>query len=41
MKLFDSTKKLIEETKNGVNVQNLQVAEVVLVRCNLVDNQYQ
>ena len=37
VKLFGSTKKLIEETKNGENVPSLQVIEVVLVRCNLVD----
>ena len=41
MKLFDSTKKLIDETKNGENVPSLEVVEVVLVQCNLVDNQYQ
>ena len=31
MELFGSTKKLIDKTKNGENV------EVVLVQCNLVD----
>ena len=41
MKLFDSTKKLIGETKNGENVPNLEVIEVVSVQCPLVDNQYQ
>ena len=41
MKLFDSTKKLIDETKNRENVPSLEVVEVVLVQCNLVDNQYQ
>ena len=41
MKLFGSIKKLIGKTKNGENVPSLEVAEVVLVRCNLVDNQYQ
>ena len=41
MKLFGSTKKLIEKTKNGENVPNLKVVEVVLVKCNLVHNQYQ
>ena len=40
-KLFGSTKKLIDKTKNGENVQILVVVEVVLVQCNLVDNQYQ
>ena len=41
MKLFDSTKKLIDKTKNGENVPTLEVLEASLVRCNLVDNQYQ
>ena len=41
MKLFGSTKKLIDKTKNGENVPRLRVAKVVLVQCNLVDNQYQ
>ena len=41
MKLFDSTIKLIEKTKNGEKVPSLEVVEVVLVQCNLVDNQYQ
>ena len=40
MKLFGSTKQLIEKTKNGENVASVEVAEVVLVQCNLVDNQY-
>ena len=34
MTVFGSTKKLADKTKNGV-------AEVILVRYNLVDNQYQ
>ena len=41
MKLFTSTKILIVKTKNRENVPSLEVAEVVLVQCNLVDNQYQ
>ena len=40
MKLFGSTKKLIDETKNRGNVHSLEVFEVVLVQCNLVDNHY-
>ena len=27
--------------KNGENVPSLEVVEIVLVQCNLVDNQYQ
>ena len=41
MKLFGSTKKLIDKTKNGENLPSLEVVEVVFVQCNLVDNQYQ
>ena len=41
MLLFGSTKKLIEKTKNGENVPSLEVLEVFLVQCNLVDDQYQ
>ena len=41
MKLFGSIKTLIEEAKNGENVWSLEVVEVVLVQCNLVDNQCQ
>ena len=39
--LFGSTKRLIDKTKNGENVLNLDVVEVFLVNCNLVDHQYQ
>ena len=41
MKLFGSTQKLIDKRKNGGKVPSLHVVEVVLVQCNLVDNQYQ
>ena len=41
IKLFGSTKKLIEKTKNEENVPSLEVLEVVLVQYNLVDHQYQ
>ena len=41
MKLFGSTKKITGKTKNGEKVPSLEVVEVVLVQCNLVDNQYQ
>ena len=41
MKLFGSTKQLIGKTKKEENVLRLEVDEVVLVQCNLVDNQYQ
>ena len=41
MKLFRRTKKLIDKTKNREYVPSLEVVEVVLAQCSLVDNQYQ
>ena len=41
MKLFGSTKKLIDKTRNGENVPSFQVVDLFLVQSNLVDNQYQ
>ena len=41
MKLFASTKKIIGETENGEDAPSLELVEVVLAQCNLVDNQYQ
>ena len=41
IKLFGSTKKLIGKTKNREYVPSLEVVEIVLVQCSLVDNQYQ
>ena len=41
MKLFGSTKNLIDKTKNGEKVPSLEVVEVALVKCNLLDNQFQ
>ena len=34
-------KKFIDKTKIGEKVSSLELAETVLVQCNLVDNQYQ
>ena len=41
MKLFGSTKKLIDKTKNGENVPSPEVVQAVLVQWNLVDEQHQ
>ena len=41
LKLFGSTKKVIEKKKNGASLPSLQVAEVFLVLYNLVDNEHQ
>ena len=41
MKLLGSTKNKITKDKNGENVPHLQITEVVLVHCNIVNNDYQ
>ena len=40
VKLFGSTQKLIDITENRENIPSLEVAEVVLVQCNVTDKQY-
>ena len=40
MKLFGSTKNKITEDKNGENVPKLDITEVILVHCNIVNNDY-
>ena len=41
MKLLGSTKKDVDQNKDGENVLKLESVEVVLVHCNLVNNNYQ
>ena len=41
MKLLGSTENKITKDKNSENVPRLEVAELVLVHCNLVNNDYQ
>ena len=41
MKLFGSTKSKINKNENGKNVPHLEITEVVLVHCNIVNNDYQ
>ena len=41
MKLLGSKKSKITEDKNGGNLPNLEITEVVLVHCNIVNNNYQ
>ena len=41
IKLLGSLKKLIGKLKNGENVPSLKVIQLVLVQCDLVDNQHQ
>ena len=41
MKLLGSTKYKITKEKNGENAPNREITEVVLVHCNMVNNDYQ
>ena len=41
MKLLGSTKSKITKDKNGDNVPHLEINKVVLVHCNIVNNDYQ
>ena len=41
MKLLGSTESKITKNKNGENVPHLEVVELVLVHCNIVNNDYQ
>ena len=41
MKLLGSTKNKIAKDKNGENVPHLETSEVILVHCNIANNDYQ
>ena len=41
IKLLGITKNKITEDKNGENAPHLEITEVVLVHCNIVNNDYQ
>ena len=41
MKLLRSAKHNINNNEDGENVPHLEIAEVVLVHCNIVNNGYQ
>ena len=41
MKLLESTEKKIDKDKNGENVSYLEIIEVILVHCNVVNSDYQ
>ena len=41
MKLLGSIENKIAKDKNGKNVPHLEITEVVLVHCNIVNNDYQ
>ena len=40
-KLPGSTKSKITKDENGENVPHLEITEVVLIHCNIVNNNYQ
>ena len=40
MKLLGSTKSKITKDKSGEKVPHLEIVELVLVHCNLVNNDY-
>ena len=41
MKLLRGTEKIITKDKNGENEPHLEITEVALVHCNIVNNDYQ
>ena len=41
MKLLGRTKNKVTKDKNGENLPHLEITEVVLVHCNMVNNDYQ
>ena len=41
MKLLGSTENKITKSKNGENVPHLEITEVLLVHCNIANNDYQ
>ena len=41
MKLLGSTESKITKDKNGENAPHLEITEVVLDQCNIVNNDYQ
>ena len=41
MKLPGSSENKVTKDKNGENVSHLEITEVVLVHCNIVNNDYQ
>ena len=40
IKLLESTERKITKDKSGENVSQLEIDEVVLIQCNIVNNQY-
>ena len=40
MKVFGTTKKLVGKPNNGENLPDLEVVEIDLVQCTLLDDKY-
>ena len=40
MKLLGSSKSKINKDKNGENVPHFEITEVVIIHCNIVNNDY-
>ena len=40
MKLLGSTRSKITKDENGENVPHLEITKVVLIHCNIVNNDY-
>ena len=41
MKLLENTKNKITKDKNGKNIWHFEITKVLLVHCNIVNNDYQ
>ena len=41
MKLFGITESKITKDKNSENIPHLEITELILIHCNLVNNNYQ
>ena len=41
MKLLGSTQNKITKDENGENITHLEITEVVLVHCNILNNNYE
>ena len=41
IKLLRSTKKKRDKDKNGKDVQHFEITDIILVYCNIVNNDYQ
>ena len=41
MKLLESTKRKIAKDTNGENMRRLEITQVVLIHCSIVNNDYQ